>query len=1081
MRRVSFGGLEESKSCMLKGFHGSHFDRSKLHQEWIVDKNGVRKQVWKKPEEFFEVDFPGYNPELIQALKATGGASVFPGKDSNGNVIYQNGRIAKWMWRIEARVLPHVAKLIAQAYPDLSKDLLEHEKYAGHRIQHRIATESIYDSHLDAPKGDVEIPIGKEASDLGLDYFPFQKAGIEYIVKRDNTLLGDEMGLGKTLQAIGACNVWKPERVLIVVPATAKLGWKREWMRWNTTEGLDSPVIVQGRNKEIPDKGVVIINYDVLNHYKEQLDKVDWDVQLVDECHEIKTSQRGGKPVKKTVALVGKWDKDPNKIVAPIPAKKRIFMSGTPVENKPQDLFQLLRILDGEEGGLGRQYKRYVDEVGHLKNADELHKKLRSRVMVRRLADNVLDLPPLIHKTIVLEPDSKAEKALKDDREASSKYVEYIQQLEKLAEEYEVEASKLSEDDVEDEKALLKKYEAVSGVLKGKMKVNFEDIARIRHQTAVAKLPQFNEYMAEILDTEKKIIVFGHHKDVIAGIQKYLDSKGIKHVTVDGSTSPNKKQASIDAFQTDPTTRVFIGNIRAAGVSITLTEASQVLFAEQDWTPGKMDQASKRAHRIGQKNKVIVHNVVFDNTLDANMAHIIATKRSVARRMLDAGAPAKNALKEELAAIEAVAAIPKPPEPNERSVPEAASFAREFVTKIKEVKERRGWGKTPDLDMPEDPVEQRDTLNQIHRALRELSIKRVFGTWDSEFATSLALRSELTVSQAAYAWGFVNKYKEHLPEDMREALGLTLQRKKKVTVTVKKYLHIHDDPEKRSVQLHALGEAIHQLAALDSDRVKYRNDVGFNVGTSAAGHNLSYRNHEDWTNDEAERAFEIVRLHQSQLPDDLLDRAGIVQKDPRNKEKEQREYEDARGAAVVRHVSAKVEAAKAKKEGGEKKEKPEIKKPVTYILAEYDTTQPLVDIVKAGSGSYEMGSGDHRVKLEVYSKSLTNGGEALRVRVTHSKDNPKDFSLGENSKYDGVHRAYAEKLYKMGKFALDSGGAKPVVGKPPARKTRMPGAYTTHLGTTRKQVSIFDLDLDDTDEDLTKGRLVRRYSGRVVR
>lgn len=681
--------------------------------------------------------------------------------------------------------------------------------------------------------------------------------------------------------------------MLIVCPATVKKNWQREWNLWNTTEDLKDPVIIQGRGKTIPDKGVVIINYDVLKHYKEQLDKVDWDLIIGDEVHLVKNRSTA-----RATALVGNYKKK----VEAIKARKRVFMTGTPIENRPNELWPLLSVLDSGEGGIARQFKRFHKSDGYAWRFDptksnELHEKLRARVMIRRLERDVLDLPQLNQKIVVLEPDAKAQRAIHNDLVAAASYAQYLADLAEKEKEFAEQASKI---DVEKEggekelKELEKRFETSVAVLRASESIPFEEIAKIRHNTAVAKLPQFVDYMNEVLEQKDKIIVFAHHKDVIDGIEQSLKTDGIKSVTVDGSTSMDARQRYIDAFQTDPNVRVFIGNIRAAGVGITLTAANDVLFAEQDWTPGSMDQAIKRAHRIGQKGRVFVHNVVFDGTLDAEMAHIIEEKRRTIKNVLDAGKKTREQIEQEIEKVESVAPVVESDENKKR---QARSYKEKFNDKLREVRQDKKNKNLPHLELSEDHEEQKKQIDALHEGIRHVKKSGMFGMYDSDFGTSLANADRLSPNQAVYAYGMLHKYQNHAPGHYARAHGKEIEQAKPESEQKKpsgeqtrpgseqpkekeEKRNLSDDLEARKGQVMAIQEGLGMLAAMDSDRATHRNDMGFNKLHGDIGRHLA--SHPDLHLDEhrgkAEEAFKLVRFYRRQIPGEILRRAGIEPK-----------------------------------------------------------------------------------------------------------------------------------------------------------------------------------------------------------
>lgn len=164
----------------------------------------------------------------------------------------------------------------------------------------------------------------------------------------------------------------------------------------------------------------------------------------------------------------------------------------------------------------------------------------------------------------------------------------------------------------------------------------------MRHETALAKAPAVVSHLKDAMEGNRdKLIVFVHHKDVIDAMADAMQEVGVVQVT--GDTPMAARQDAVDAFQNDPEVRLFIGNIQAAGVGLTLTASSHVVFAELDWVPGNMTQAEDRAHRIGQKNAVLVQHLVLDGSLDARLARTLIEKQAVLDQALDEVTPEKRA------------------------------------------------------------------------------------------------------------------------------------------------------------------------------------------------------------------------------------------------------------------------------------------------------------------------------------------------------------------------------------------------------------------------------------------------------
>lgn len=475
-----------------------------------------------------------------------------------------------------------------------------------------------------ATDASVEIP-----SPEGLEFLPFQKAGVAFASSKPAVLIADEMGLGKTIQAIGVINSDSTvKKVLVICPASLKTNWQREMNKWFVrplTIGIADA-------KTLPETDVVVINYDVLHKHKAALDSIAWDIIVADEIHYAKnpTARRTqmivGKVVKQERGYRGPvvWE------VQPLKAVRRLFMTGTPIVNRPKELFPLLNALDPVAWPSFFKYAlkycaatqtQHGWDFSGASNLDDLQNKLRASLMVRRLKKDVLtELPPKRRQVIEL-PANGAAKAIDNEQTAWKRHEDTIEQLQAK-----VELAKASDNSDDYQKAV--------EALREGMRVAFTEISKVRHDTAVAKIPYMLEHIENVIgdDEGAKLVFFAHHHDVIDAISEKL---GDKCVVLTGETPLAARQVAVDRFQKDPTVQVFVGSITAAGVGITLTAAAHVCFGELDWVPGNVTQAEDRCHRIGQKESVLVQHLVLEGSLDANMARTLVEKQTVIDQALD--------------------------------------------------------------------------------------------------------------------------------------------------------------------------------------------------------------------------------------------------------------------------------------------------------------------------------------------------------------------------------------------------------------------------------------------------------------
>jgi SWI/SNF-related matrix-associated actin-dependent regulator 1 of chromatin subfamily A len=618
---------------------------------------------------------------------------------------------------------------------------------------------------------DVALPVPS-----GLEYLPYQRAGIAYALSRPATLFGDEMGLGKTIQAIGVANATPDlKSALVICPASLKINWLREWSKWTTHPSLTVGI---ASGDAWPSTDVVIVNYDILGRHEGVLRGREWDLLVIDEAHYLKNPST----IRGRQVFGGRWmevEEQPGgaklrvtRTLEPIAAKRRLALTGTPIPNRPREAQPILGWLApetfGHFFGFAMRYcaahqkpagrSRLVWDFNGASRLDELQDRMRSTVMVRRLKVDVLTELPRKRRQVIELPANGARSVIEAELEAEARHEETLEGLRAA-----VEVAALSED--------IEGYEAAVARLRAAERVAFTEMAKRRHDTAVAKTPYVVDHVKAALDDGlAKVIVFAWHRDVIDTLREGLAPYGVVKVT--GDDSSTARQAAVDVFQADPSVRVFLGNIRAAGVGLTLTAADTVIFAELDWVPGNVTQAEDRAHRIGQRNAVLVQHLVLEGSLDARMANTIVSKQRVADAALDNETDGSHALPVEV--DEALLNAPSPdPAEAER---QAAMRSRREALAAAEAEARALPRSQSRHDARAVLAREAEGLTAervaaIHAGLRTLSaycdgaINRDdmgFNKADSYSGKRLAALAALTPLQAAYGARLVRKYGRQL-------------------------------------------------------------------------------------------------------------------------------------------------------------------------------------------------------------------------------------------------------------------------------------------------------------------------------
>ncbi len=560
----------------------------------------------------------------------------------------------------------------------------------------------------------------------GLSFRPFQRAGIAWLASRDSTLLADQMGLGKTVQVCGLLNADPSIRkVLISSPLSVKRVWLDELTRWL----VEPRMIGIATAKQFPETEIVLIHHDVLAKHAAVMRTIAWDLIVVDEAHLLRS-----RSAQRTRALFG--TQNARKVIpqAPVTARRRVALTGTPIPNRPAELWPVLNWLDpirwSSFWGFAKRYAgahegRYGWDFSGATHLDELQQELRSTCMIRRLKTEVLtELPPKTRQIVVLDPDDMDEDAravLRAESDVAKKHETLLASLRELV-------ASASDDE----------YKAQSAKLAAAQRLAFEEMAQARHDVAVAKAPYVARHVSDLLDSNGKVAVWAHHHDVIDALATELAEH--QPAIIDGRTSQADRGEAVERFQTIDSCRVFIGSITAAGTGITLTASSNAVFAELDWVPGNMSQAEDRHHRIGQQDALLVQHVVVDGSIDRRMVDLLVEKQLVADKALDRE-------------VKGIAV------PADQMVQDTRSDTRPV---------------TPDHDLSDEAIAI------IHEAIRIIAAMDAdharelngvgFSRLDGVFGHSLADSLALSQRQARAALKLALKYRRQLSEDQVERL-----------------------------------------------------------------------------------------------------------------------------------------------------------------------------------------------------------------------------------------------------------------------------------------------------------------------
>jgi len=411
-----------------------------------------------------------------------------------------------------------------------------------------------------------------------------QKLAIEKLAGSKRFILADDMGLGKTTSTIIAALETGAKKILIVCPASLKINWQREIENYTDR----SVYISEGKNFSI-EHDFVIVNYDILKNFYDLKGKTEslitqgnFDLIILDEAHYVSNGQAA------RTKLVNSFSKNCERVW---------LLTGTPMTNRPMNYFNLLSLIESPVSQNWMAYairycqgyqfmagKRKIWNVSGASNLEELRDRT-SRQVLRRLKTEVLDLPEKIITPIYLRLKSKLYEGLMG---------EYYDWYNKNPD----ESTSLT--------------------------VQFSKLMKVRQVIAEEKVKDTIELAENILEQDKKVIIFTNFTDTLNQIAEHFGKIAVK---LDGSTSKPQRQYAVDQFQDNEKIKVFVGNVKAAGVGITLTAAEAVIINDLSFVPGDLVQAEDRAYRYGQKNSVSVYYPIFDNSIEGIIYDMVNHKK----------------------------------------------------------------------------------------------------------------------------------------------------------------------------------------------------------------------------------------------------------------------------------------------------------------------------------------------------------------------------------------------------------------------------------------------------------------------
>jgi len=518
---------------------------------------------------------------------------------------------------------------------------------------------------------------------LGGTPYPFQLAGIEYGIAAERCFIADQMGLGKTIEALGI--IWAKESfpAIIVCPASVKYNWALEALKWLPGKRVgmvkgkifyhclvinEKRIYLDKNRHNLPGPyDIIILNYDILKprpnvwrcykeytnpakrtfkvgetvnepvsgwnkdktelvkqHFKkdglgdskngliEKLLKINPQALIIDESSYAKSYK-----AQRTIALT--------QLSKGIPI--RLALSGTPVVNRPSELISQLTILGrlDDMGGFWNFAERYCSayhgrwglDMSGAQNLEELNEKMRGICYIRRTKSQVLsELPDKQRSDVLIELDNRSEY-----NEARDDLVKWLKENAKLEEDF---LDSIADEDEDMQRYLTTEYRTTAAARAARA-LQLTRIEHLKQLAAKGKIKMATQWIEDFLDTGEKLVVFANHINIQKSLIK--EFKGAAHIL--GEDSAAIRQDNIQKFQTDINCKLIVCSLKAGGIGITLTAASDVAFLELGWTPAEHDQAEDRIHRIGQKDGVTAWYLLAEDSIDEDITDLINEKRIV--------------------------------------------------------------------------------------------------------------------------------------------------------------------------------------------------------------------------------------------------------------------------------------------------------------------------------------------------------------------------------------------------------------------------------------------------------------------
>ncbi len=441
---------------------------------------------------------------------------------------------------------------------------------------------------------------------LRVPLYDYQIRGALFLACRGRSILGDDMGLGKTVQTLAAIELLAQERgvqrIVVVAPASVKYQWEAEITRFT-----NRPVqVIEGspddrRNQYSKATFYRLVNYEQVVRDRDAINAWRPDIVVLDEAQRIKN-----------------WEAKTSREVKKLQSRYAIVLTGTPLENKLEELYSIVQFVDERRFGPAFQFlheHRMEDADGNLmgyRNLDKIREKLEPIFLRRTRAEVLTQLPTRTDNTVVVELAPEQRVPYEEQRVALARLLQknYLTDL--------------------DRKRIL--------ACLVNLRMICDSLYLFDHENRVSpKLNEFAELIPEVTGDDHKAVVFSQWEVMIAEAAKVLEALGVGFAVLHGGLSGLARKEVLERFKTDPNCKVFLST-DAGGTGLNLQAADTVMNLELPWNPAVLEQRIARVHRMGQSRPVRVINFVTRGTIEVKVLRTLQAKQELFTSLFEGNA-----------------------------------------------------------------------------------------------------------------------------------------------------------------------------------------------------------------------------------------------------------------------------------------------------------------------------------------------------------------------------------------------------------------------------------------------------------